>query len=90
MANGNPVGFEGKRRTQKKQARKPCTKPAFRFELVFETQALSYGKVGGISTMIHQTLHHRIVEKLGSGCPAVLYKADDARLHRFVALKYPP
>lgn len=45
MANGNPVGPEEKRLTQKKQAKKPYTKPAFRFERVFETQALSCGKV---------------------------------------------
>ncbi len=45
--NGNPVEPEGKRRTQKKQSKKPYTKPAFRFERVFETQALSCGKVQG-------------------------------------------
>jgi hypothetical protein len=45
MANGSPVEPEEKRPTQKKQAKKPYTKPAFRFERVFETQALSCGKV---------------------------------------------
>lgn len=50
MANGNPMEAEDKRRTQKKQAKKPYSKPAFRFEQVFETQALSCGKIGGTST----------------------------------------
>jgi hypothetical protein len=45
MANGNPLEAEDKRRTQRKQAKKPYAKPAFRFERVFETQALSCGKV---------------------------------------------
>ena len=44
MANGNPLEAEDKRRTQRKQAKKPYAKPAFRFERVFETQALSCGK----------------------------------------------
>ena len=35
---------------KKKQAKKPYAKPAFRFERVFETQALSCGKIGGTST----------------------------------------
>jgi len=47
MANGNPVGPEDKRLIQKKQPKKPYTKPAFRFERVFETQALSCGKLQG-------------------------------------------
>ena len=51
MANGYPVGPEDKRRTQKKQAKKPYTKPAFRFEQVFETQALSCSKeVGSVKS----------------------------------------
>jgi len=50
MANGNPVGPEDRQETQKKQAKKAYTKPTFRFESVFETQALSCGKIGGIST----------------------------------------